>query len=209
VKPGNIAGSGYNSLQSIVKRLRDFRKPDRLGYHVRNIAANLSETSLQAYKRYVKPPLQRIVLGLRAEQIPNPESRVLLDDSVDCFGKRRLRLEWRLSAQDYECFQRAKKILRNALAHDSSDRYKLLPDDSEQPPGCGVPAGGHHMGTTRMHRNLRLGVVDENCKVHGLQNLYIAGSSVFPTYGWAPPTLTIIALALRLSDHLKARLRSK
>ena len=62
------------------------------------------------------------------------------------------------------------------------------------------------MGTTRMHRDPTLGVVDENCRVHGVANLYVAGSSVFPTGGASNPTLTIVALALRLADHLKKQL---
>ena len=66
--------------------------------------------------------------------------------------------------------------------------------------------GKHHIGTTRMHVDPKQGVVDPDCRVHGLSNLYVAGSSVFPTSGYANPTLTIVALALRLADHLKARL---
>ena len=60
----------------------------------------------------------------------------------------------------------------------------------------------HHMGTTRMHESPRMGVTDANCRVHGLQNLYVAGSSLFPCAGHQNPTLTIVALALRLADHL-------
>jgi choline dehydrogenase-like flavoprotein len=59
------------------------------------------------------------------------------------------------------------------------------------------------MGTTRMALDPRRGVVDQDCRVHGVENLYIAGSSVFPTCGFANPTLTIVELALRLVDHLK------
>jgi choline dehydrogenase-like flavoprotein len=63
--------------------------------------------------------------------------------------------------------------------------------------------GKHHMGTTRMHTIPHKGVVDENCLVHGVNNLYIAGSSVFPTSGMANPTLTIVALAIRLAERVK------
>ena len=66
----------------------------------------------------------------------------------------------------------------------------------------------HHMGTTRMHDDPRQGVVDRHCAVHGLSNFYIAGSSVFPTCGRANPTLTIVALAIRLADHLKLTVKS-
>ena len=65
----------------------------------------------------------------------------------------------------------------------------------------------HNMGTTRMNENPRFGVVDANCKVHGISNLFVAGSSVFPTGGFANPTLTIIALAIRLADHLKDKMK--
>jgi choline dehydrogenase-like flavoprotein len=68
-------------------------------------------------------------------------------------------------------------------------------------------SGAHHIGTTRMHADPKFGVVDSNCRIHTLSNLYLAGSSVFPTGGWATPTLTIVALALRLADHLKIALR--
>jgi choline dehydrogenase-like flavoprotein len=64
-------------------------------------------------------------------------------------------------------------------------------------------AGWHHMGTTRMSNNPKTGVVDANCKVHGIANLYVAGSACYPTSGAPNPTLTLVALALRLSDHLK------
>jgi choline dehydrogenase-like flavoprotein len=66
----------------------------------------------------------------------------------------------------------------------------------------------HHIGTTRMHGDPKLGVVNADCQVHGISNLYIAGSSVFPTSGTAAPTLTIVALALRLADHIKHILKN-
>jgi len=68
-----------------------------------------------------------------------------------------------------------------------------------------IHGGYHHMGTTRMNNDPKKGVVDENCKVHGIENLYIAGSSVLPTVGYANPTLTIAALSLRLADYVKNR----
>ena len=79
----------------------------------------------------------------------------------------------------------------------------LLEDDTSWPPF--LSGGWHHMGTTRMHEEPRQGVVDADSKVHGLGNLYLAGSGVFPTSGAPNPTLTLIALALRLSDHLKEK----
>ncbi len=69
-----------------------------------------------------------------------------------------------------------------------------------------ISNGSHHMGTTRMHRDPAYGVTDENCRIHGTANLYVAGSSLFPSYGMDNPTMTIVALALRLADHLKPML---
>jgi choline dehydrogenase-like flavoprotein len=78
-----------------------------------------------------------------------------------------------------------------------------LRDDDVTWPGF-LSGGWHHMGTTRMHQDPTQGVVDANCRVHGLGNLYVAGASVYPTSGSANPTLTLVALTLRLADHLKA-----
>jgi choline dehydrogenase-like flavoprotein len=66
----------------------------------------------------------------------------------------------------------------------------------------------HHLGTTRMHPDPNGGVVDADCRVHGIRNLYVAGSSVFPAYGCSNPTLTLVALALRLADHLQRSWRT-
>ena len=66
-----------------------------------------------------------------------------------------------------------------------------------------MTGGRHHMGTTRMHEDAKRGVVNADGRVHGIENLYVAGSSVFPTSGASNPTLTVVALALRLADHLK------
>jgi choline dehydrogenase-like flavoprotein len=74
--------------------------------------------------------------------------------------------------------------------------------DDDTPPQR-IIGGWHHMGTTRMHRDPKQGVVDENSRIHGIENLFVAGPSVFPTGGYANPSLTIVALALRLADHIK------
>ena len=69
-----------------------------------------------------------------------------------------------------------------------------------------APQGGHYLGTTRMSDSSTQGVVDRHCQVHGVSNLFIASSSVFPTASYANPTLTIVALAIRLADRLKQTL---
>ena len=138
-----------------------------------------------------------------AEQSPNPDSRVTLSRSLDRFGQPRAQLEWRLQDADIRSVLRVHEILDAALARSGIGRVKSV-EPGETPDIEKLGGGGHHhMGTTRMHTDPRRGVVDEQCRVHGVSNLYIAGSSVFPTSGCANPNLTIGALTLRLADHLK------
>jgi choline dehydrogenase-like flavoprotein len=152
---------------------------------------------------------------VRAEQAPNPDSRVLLSSERDALGVPRANLDWRLGAQDKHTVAMFAATLDEELRrlgigelrssdwlHDPDPRWPVDPTVSNHPIG-----GYHHMGTTRMSAVPAHGVVDADCRVHEYANLYIAGSSVFTTSGWANPTLTILALALRLAAHLDARPR--
>lgn len=175
--------------------------------------------SLNWLQRHVSMPLLRLGvkvnrMGLyvmaRAEQAPNPQSRVSLSSERDALGSQRADLDWRLSALDKETMLQFGKTLQREF-----DRLKLgrvttsewledgRPEWPVDPTVGNHPIGGyHHMGTTRMSTSARDGVVDANCTVHGYHNLHIAGSSVFTTGGWANPTLTLLALTHRLGDHL-------
>jgi choline dehydrogenase-like flavoprotein len=95
-------------------------------------------------------------------------------------------------------------LLAQELGHTGIGRLRINPLASGTNGFHGVENGFHHMGTTRMHDDPRQGVVDANCRVHGIGNLFIGGSSVFPTYSFDNPTMTIVALTLRLSDYLKS-----
>lgn len=142
-----------------------------------------------------------ININLMAEQVPNPESRVQLGNECDKFGQRKLVLDWKLSEQDLLSMRKSLEIIDNNLQKNNLGYIDIkLKTDKPQKE---IKGGFHHMGTTKMHENPDMGVVDANCKLHGTHNLYIAGSSVFPTVGYANPTLTIAALAIRLADHLK------
>lgn len=144
----------------------------------------------------------------RQEQAPNPSSRVTLSDERDAMGMPRVRLDWRLTDLDRQSFRRFYDVLEREFSARGLGRVQVLDwvrsADSVWPKT--LSGGWHHMGTTRMHGDPRQGVVDSNCNVHGLANLSIAGASVFPTAGAVNPTLTLVALSLRLSDHLKRRL---
>lgn len=151
-----------------------------------------------------------MALVVRAEQSPNPDSRVTLDRSVDAVGMPRIRLNWQLQDLDVQTVSG----VVDALGRDAAKMGLGQVEKADWLNGVGGkwisdrqvsahPIGGyHHMGTTRMSDDPKRGVTDQWGRVHGIANLYVAGSSLFPTAGWANPTLTILALALRTSDHL-------
>jgi choline dehydrogenase-like flavoprotein len=151
-------------------------------------------------------------LGIIIEQSLNRDSRVLLTDERDMFGLRRLALDWRFSELDEHTMRTSAMLIAQRFAERGVGRVQLrdwlLPERLAWPQlsdGKGEVALHHHMCTTRMSRDPREGVVDANCRVHGLSNLYVGGSSVFATAGHANPTYTIVQLALRLGDHLAAQ----
>ncbi len=139
-------------------------------------------------------------LGIASEQVPNPQSRVRLADERDELGMPRTRLEWQLTEQDARSVRLTSEILGRNLAASFGGRGKLLVTETE--PWPRAYTSFHHMGATRMDPNPKKGVVDVDCKVHGLSNLWVGGSSVFPTVGCSNPTFEIVTLTLRLGDHL-------
>ena len=140
------------------------------------------------------------------EQAPNSDSRVTLGQERDRLGCRRTLLRWRLSSLDKFTVHRAHAILAEDLSRSGLGEMESSMGREVDPWPIALRGARHHMGTTRMHADPRRGVVDPDCRVHGIANLYVAGSSVFPTSGAANPTLTIVALALRLAAHLQHRL---
>lgn len=160
------------------------------------------------YGRNMPPsPLAAIPLRFTAEQMPNPESRITIGNDRDIFGLRKVVVDWRLTAEDQRGVVIGKRLLQTELARTGfGDLQSTIPEGEGEWPSD-MRGDQHHMGTTRMARDPRLGVVDENCRVHGVENLYMAGCSVFATGGTFNPTYTILTLALRLADHVKQRLR--
>lgn len=182
------AGPGFEIMKNLFQVLRS---PD--------VTLQLLFKAMQAKFKHE----HRFVLRLQMETVPHPESRARLSAKRDALGEPQINLHWKTSAQDVEsyrrfnqalCYELAKKgVLTRPIRHDlSADGW----------PVSMLPAK-HAMGTTRMHKTEKYGVVDPDCRVHGVANLYIAGGSVFPTSGMANPTLTIVALAVRLADHIK------
>jgi choline dehydrogenase-like flavoprotein len=141
------------------------------------------------------------------EQIPKPESRLELSASRDRFGVHQLRIDWHIDPLEKASLCRLHDVVRDFLAARGvgklESRLDALADEWPI-----AQDSGHHMGTTRMHLDPGQGVTDANGRVHGVQNLFVGGSSLLPTSGYANPTLTIVALAIRLAEHLKYLFRA-
>jgi choline dehydrogenase-like flavoprotein len=141
-------------------------------------------------------------LQMICEPAPDPDSRITLAEARDALGMPRVRVNWRLNDQVKRTFDRTFARVAEEL------RTAGIAEGPLDPPLIGrewpeaLEGTWHHMGTTRMHDSPRQGVVDRHGRIHGMNNMYVAGSSVFPTAGANFPTMTLVALALRLSDHL-------
>jgi choline dehydrogenase-like flavoprotein len=175
------------SAADIYRILRDrfVRKPKKPGFLVRNRAG-------------------RYALNYHAEQIPNPESRITLSEQTDAFGVPRAVLDLRFVPQDIESVLASHRLLDTALRANSIGRleYRYPEEDLFARADAQASDGYHQVGTTRMGDDPRSSVVDSDLKVHGLENLYVASSSVFPTTGQANSTFLAVALACRLTEKL-------
>ena len=148
----------------------------------------------------------RVELQCIVEQTPDPDSRVTLGERSDRLGMPILRIDWRTSEQEHRTVRRTATLVMQEFARlgwtlPVLEEWAL--EGSATP--MQLPHVAHPIGTMRMSRDPRRGVVDADCQVHGVDGLYVAGSSTFPTGGHANPTQTIVALAIRLADTLKAR----
>lgn len=170
--------------------------------------ANLARHPLQTLATLLgvavgKKPRRVFALRVVSEQAPNPDSRLLLGTKRDETGVPELKLNWRFTELDRWSIRKTQEILRDSFRRAGLGSVMHL--YGEERPEARIYGQRHQMGTTRMHDEPKKGVVDADCRVHGLHNLYVAGSSVFPTVGHANPTLTVIAMALRLADHVGSR----
>jgi choline dehydrogenase-like flavoprotein len=204
----------------VYRSLKERLPPNRLG---RSLWLLVRQGSVRA-REHLEPLLRwnsvqryhdNVYVVVRAEQAPNPDSRVTLTGETDALGVPRLALDWRFSDIDKRTVTSLMSVFDQELRRCKLGCLEASPWLADDGPAWETdplisnhPIGGyHHLGTTRMAASPRNGVVDADCRVHGVKNLYIAGSSVFPTGGWANPTLTILALALRLADQLEKVIR--
>ncbi|MFL6689493.1 MAG: GMC oxidoreductase [Alphaproteobacteria bacterium] len=145
-------------------------------------------------------------LGVGLELAPDPERRLTLTNTRDALGTPQLNLNMTISDDDFARYQRVLFELGRQLLQAKSGMLRI--DRHTRAEWLqAMDWGNHHLGTTRMHDDPKQGVVDANAQVHGLANLFVAGSSIFPTYSASNPTLNLVALTLRLADHLKGIFR--
>jgi choline dehydrogenase-like flavoprotein len=142
-------------------------------------------------------------LDFHAEQQPNPSSRVSLGTELDALGMPRLHVDWRYTPGDVDTVSRSVALLAADFREQRIGTFDYDPDSVEAEMTRYGAFGGHHIGTARMGRDPRSSVVNSDCRLHDVANLFIASSATFPTSSQANPTLTVVAFALRLSAHLK------
>jgi choline dehydrogenase-like flavoprotein len=191
----------------ILNLARQLRAITPISWDVMRQFADLFWLSCRAalmMKKRRKEKAAPCVVHVMTEQEPTEESAIVLSETRDRFGIPRSRINWQLSEQTLRTFQVVAEVAAGELARVGLGRLRLLPYLAKVSKGWSVfpTESFHHMGTTRMALSPQSGVVDANCRVFGIDNLYIASSSVFPTGGHCNPTLTIVALAFRLYEHL-------
>jgi choline dehydrogenase-like flavoprotein len=185
------------------------------------VATGMHEIFAGAYKELTKQPLltSRLSQGgwselshkerrfgyydvySPTEQAPDPDNRVTLSDRRDRLGSQMAKVEWRWLEDDIRSVKRSQEILAEEIARAGLGQLQIGRDGEK--PLLASPGMHHPLGGTRIHNDPKQGVVDETCQVHGVANLFITGGSVFPTGGFANPTLTVVALATRLADQVK------
>ena len=145
----------------------------------------------------------RYVLDVNAEQTPNPDSRVYLSDEADALGVPRLHIDWRTTDQDRDMVARAMPLLQAAFGASGAAEIEFGARTPTEYAANLTRIGGHHIGTARMGATADEGVIDANGQAFDCRGLYVAGAAMFPTSGFANPTLVLVALSLRLAQHLK------
>lgn len=202
--------SGIEAARRLYRSLRARRRPTQLRSELGRMARDPRLVSV-AYRRIARGRSARahpvlVTLQTHAEQAPNPESRVTLSPRRDRLGVPLPKVDWRLTELD----RRTAEVMVRVVA---GEFRRLGLGDVRAEPWLAEPGWAqhmddsfHHVGTTRLGSGPTTSVVDVDGQVHGVSGLFVAGSSVFPTAGHESPTLTIVALAIRLGDHLKGTL---
>jgi len=199
------ASKGVLSAGFMWNSLMEGDAADAFSRHLLNVVKDVDDVLIYGYLRSFRPTPGMLTLINHLEQAPNPDSRVTLSSERDALGMPRAELAWKFGELEKKTLMRANELVGLEAGRAGIGRVKIIESEADTGWPPGVRGAWHQMGTTRMDQNPKAGVVDGNSRVHGTENLFVAGSSVFPTSGYTNPTLTIVALALRLADHLKSK----
>jgi choline dehydrogenase-like flavoprotein len=205
-------GEGSAGAEALIRCKQALSHKDQPGWKfsddLATVAAHPVDTIGFGLTRLLQPRalITDVKLQMIVEAEPNRDSRVTLTRQKDSLGMNRVSVNWQLTELVKRTFDRTAMLLAQELERTGVAKMQLdAPLEGKEWP-AELEGTWHHMGTTRMHDSPKEGVVDRNCRVHGMDNLYIAGSSVFPTVGANFPTITIAAMAFRLSAHIAKEL---
>lgn len=183
--------------------------PEDFGAHILNYVKDIDmvveAVSRKAFDKKLFDDADDIAgyqFAMMLEQTPHRDNRIRLGDKLDPYGIARIEIDWEFKKDDQERMWRGLEVTANELGALSIGRLRLLKERSERLMGDQLGYGHHHMGTTRMSKDYKSGVVDAKQKVFGTNNFFIGGSSVFSTGGHVPPTLTIAAMSIRLAETI-------
>ncbi len=213
--------TGRRLLPEAIRLAHTGPRPYRLAAHLRNAILGVPSDTKCIYRilrdRFIKKPEKpgflvpnragKYALSYQAEQVPNRDSRIRLGSDTDSFGVPRAVIDLRYTDQDVQSVIDSHELLDRALQANGIGRLQFLygPEQLREMVYSHASDGYHQAGTTRMGVDAAQSVVDPNLKVHGVKNLFVVSSSVFPTSGQANSTLVAVALAVRLANHLHTK----
>jgi choline dehydrogenase-like flavoprotein len=206
--PRLSSGLGPSPMKAVSRNYRqhlsNVRRDPKLARGAMRVLSELARKWLGQKVFALANPENRYLLRYHAEQVPDAENRAVLSDQQDGAALSRLRVDFRFQPQDIESVLGSHDIIDQWLQRERIGRLEYLVDAEKRSQFVLEQAldGYHQLGLTRMSEEQKDGVVDRDCRVHDVANLFVAGSSVFPTAGQANPTLPAVALALRLGDYL-------
>ncbi len=221
LQPSRTSTAGLDSARTIINNLKQGQLADDIGNHIANLYADADTITDAAYKTLFQvrdspfahksipsDPYLGAFIDLNIEQRPNPDSRLTLDSPIDALGQRQIKLDWRLHDTDWHTAKMALNTAAQEFGRINAGRVHIPSEFDSKTPNWPplITSSNHHMGGARIALDPKQGVVNADCRIHSIDNLYVAGSAVFPTSGYANPTLTIVALSLKLADHLRGAL---